>query len=96
MVVQQCWTSDQPGQEGVHRLASRALLPGEREVLATQSFPETAAAIGPTLGKLFNPINGHVVLRVDPGGGAYELLVLDDRDETASFPWSKHLMSRTA
>ncbi len=83
VIVQQCWTSDQPGQEVVQRLARARPTP---IVLATQSFPSTLAAIGPPMRKLFQPRTGHVVIRVAPDA-TYEVAVLDDSADTPDVLW---------
>lgn len=83
LVVQQCWTSDQPGQEVVQRLARLKPAP---LVLATQIFPSTLAAIGPPMRKLFKPRTGHVVIRARPDG-TYDVFVLDDRSDQPKIVW---------
>lgn len=78
VVVQQAWVSDQPGGEVVHRLASRALWPGDRDAFATSLMDETRLALGSVVDRLYRSRTGHVVIRVEPGGGAYRIFVLDD------------------
>ena len=82
VIVQQSWTSDQPGQELVHRLSSRALWAGERDVFSTYMAEETKAAIGPIMDRTYREYEGHIVVRVAKGGGAYRVFVLDDTDLT--------------
>lgn len=89
VVIQQCWTSDQPGQEVVQRLVASGSKFGEPQAFATQISPEAAAAIGPPMRRLFNPVTGHVVLRVAPGGRTYDLFVLDDKRKTATIRFAK-------
>lgn len=78
VAVQQAWVSDQPGGEVVHRLASRALWPGDRDAFATGLLDETRLAMGSVVDKLFRSRAGHVVIRVDAGGATYRVYVLDD------------------
>ena len=80
VIVQQSWVSDQPGGEVVHRLASRALWPGERDAFATSLLDETRAAIGSEVDRVYRSRAGHVVVRVEPGGARYRVYVLDDAD----------------
>ncbi len=80
IIVQQSWISDQPGGEVVHRMASRSIFPGARDILATGIRPETRIAIGPWMEKAYASFDGHVVIRVAPGGARYEVFVLDDMD----------------
>ena len=78
VVVQQSWVSDQPGGEVAQRLNSRALWSGDRDVFATNLADETRLAIGGVVDQLYRSRQGHVVIRVEPGGGAYRVFVLDD------------------
>jgi hypothetical protein len=80
VIVQQNWLSAQPGEEVVVRLESREFYPGPRDVFATGMAPETRAAIGPIMDKIYRSYGGHVVIRVAPGGSTYDVLILDDKD----------------
>nr|WP_295106443.1 hypothetical protein [uncultured Caulobacter sp.] len=80
VMVQENWLSPQPGEEVVTRMASRGLYPGPRDVFSTGMAPETRAAIGPIMDSLYKSYNGHVVIRVAPGGEQYEVYVLKDTD----------------
>ena len=81
-VVQQSWCSDHPGQEVLHRLISRHLYEGSREIFATNIQLETQVTFGTHLTKNYASLSGHVVIRVLPGGEDYYVLVLDDRVPT--------------
>lgn len=80
VMVQENWLSPQPGEEVVTRMASKGLYPGPRDVFSTGMAPETRAAIGPIMDSLYKSYNGHVVVRVAPGGEQYEVFVLNDTD----------------
>jgi hypothetical protein len=80
VMVQQNWLSPQPGEEVVVRMASQGLYPGPRDVFSTGMAPETRAAIGPIMDSIYKSYNGHVVVRVAPGGERYEVFVLRDTD----------------
>lgn len=80
VMVQENWLSPQPGEEVVTRMASKGLYPGPRDVFSTGMAPETRAAIGPIMDGLYKSYNGHVVIRVAPGGEQYEVFVLNDTD----------------
>lgn len=81
VIVEQNWLSAQPGQEVVVRMASHEFYPGPRDVFATGMSEETRIAIGPIMDQIYKSYEGHVVIRVAPGGATYEVFVLDDRDE---------------
>ena len=80
VIVQETWVSDQPGGEVVHRMISKTLWPGPRDIFATGMLPETRIAIGPWMEKNYAGLSGHVVIRVAPGGGEYEVFLLEDGD----------------
>jgi len=81
VIIQQNWLSAQPGEEVVIRMASQEYYPGPRDVFSTGMSPETRIAIGPIMDKIYRSYQGHVVVRVAPGGSTYEVFVLNDDDE---------------
>jgi beta-lactamase superfamily II metal-dependent hydrolase len=81
VVVQQNWLSAQPGEEVVVRMASSGYYPGPRDVFSTGMSPETRVAIGPIMDKIYRSYNGHVVIRVSPGGKTFEVFILNDDDQ---------------
>ena len=78
VIVQQSWISDHPGGEVMHRMASEAIYPGSRDIFSTSMAEETKAAIGTWMTRAYTSFDGHVVIRVKPGGQAYKVYVLDD------------------
>ena len=80
VIIQQNWLSAQPGEEVVVRMASHEFYPGPRDVFATGMSPETRSAIGPIMDRIYRSFEGHVVLRVAPGGASYEVFILADAD----------------
>jgi beta-lactamase superfamily II metal-dependent hydrolase len=80
VIIQQNWLSAQPGEEVVVRMASHEFYPGPRDVFSTGMSPETRAAIGPIMDRIYKTYEGHVVLRVAPGGMTYEVFVLEDKN----------------
>jgi len=80
VIIQQNWLSAQPGEEVVVRMASHEFYSGPRDVFSTGMSPETRIAIGPIMDRIYKSYEGHVVVRVAPGGVTYEIFVLDDKD----------------
>jgi beta-lactamase superfamily II metal-dependent hydrolase len=80
VIIQQNWLSAQPGEEVVVRMASHEYYPGPRDVFSTGMSPETRIAIGPIMDRIYKSYEGHVVVRIAPGGMTYEVFVLDDKD----------------
>jgi beta-lactamase superfamily II metal-dependent hydrolase len=75
------WSSDHPGHDVLDRMYSARLYPGLRDVLATNMIEANRIVIGPLLDRLASA-QGHIVVRVAPGGGSYRVMILDDSAET--------------
>jgi len=74
------WSSDHPGHDVLDRMYSTLLYPGDRDVLATSVSPSNRIVIGPLLDRLASS-SGHIVIRVERGGGSYRALIVDDSNE---------------
>jgi beta-lactamase superfamily II metal-dependent hydrolase len=75
------WSADHPGHDVLDRMYSTRLYPGPRDVFATNMLEANRLVIGPLLDRLL-AAQGHVVVRVAPGGASYRVIVLDDGAET--------------
>ncbi|AHE55308.1 MBL fold metallo-hydrolase [Sphingomonas sanxanigenens] len=80
VIVQQNWLSPQPSEEVVWRMASQGYYPGPRDVFSTGMRPETRASIGQLMDSIYKSFEGHVVIRVAPGGDSYMVFILNDKD----------------
>jgi hypothetical protein len=74
------WSADHPGHDVLDRMYSPRLYPGPRDVFATNMLEANKLVIGPLLDRLASS-QGHIVIRVDPGGAAYRVIILDDTGE---------------
>ena len=81
VVVIPVWSSDHPGHDVLDRIYSPQVYPGDRDVFATNMLEANKLVIGDLLNRLKSD-SGHIVVRVDPGGETYQVLVLDDTDES--------------
>ena len=81
VMVQEAWLSPQPGEDVVTRMASKGLYSGPRDVFSTGISPKSRAVIGPIMDSIYKSYNGHVVIRVAPGGDQYEVFILDDTNK---------------
>lgn len=81
VIVQQSWISDHPGGEVMHRMASRHIYPGPRDIFSTSMQKETIAAIGTWMVNAYSSFEGHVLIRVESSGSQYWVYVLDDNVE---------------
>ena len=75
------WTSNHPGEDVWARLNSTRIYPGPRDIFATNMLEANRMVIGDSLNKL-KSAQGHIVLRVAPGGGSFRVIVLEDSDES--------------
>jgi uncharacterized circularly permuted ATP-grasp superfamily protein len=60
---------------------SERLYSGPRDVLATNMIEANRIVIGPLLDRLASS-QGHIVVRVAPGGATYQVWILDDTAES--------------
>ena len=74
------WLPSHPAPDVLKRMINSRLPPLVRYVLATDLRNSARMVIGPRATKLAAP-PGHVVIRVDPGGGEYRAFVLENDDE---------------
>ena len=75
------WSSDHPGHDVLDRMYSERLYPGPRDVFATNMLEANRVVIGPLLDRL-KSAQGHIVVRVEPGGETYRVIILDDSAES--------------
>ncbi len=87
--VQQTWSSDHPGHEVLRRITSTYLYPGPRDLFATNMLEANKNVIGPSLNNAYKSMDGHIVVRVMPGGKTYYVIILNDENEKNEI-WSVH------
>ncbi|HYU43703.1 MAG TPA: hypothetical protein VEQ84_16265 [Vicinamibacteria bacterium] len=75
------WSADHPGHDVLDRMYSTRLYPGPRDVFATNMLDANRLVIGPLLDRLLSA-QGHIVVRVAPGGASYQVIILDDAAES--------------
>ncbi len=90
------YASSQPGPEVMRRMLSERIYPGPREIFLTNGLwpgrrEHMVKLYGETetvwlLERLAKTAatQGHVVVRVDPGGDRYQVIVIDDANETGN------------
>lgn len=75
------WSSNHPGEDVLDRMYSTRIYPGPRDVFATNMLEANRLVIGPPLDRL-KSIQGHILVRVDPGGDTFRVIILDDSSES--------------
>lgn len=74
------WESGHPGPRVYKRLRSTNLYPGPRDIFSTHMHEATKLVVV-GLNQLASD-RGHIVVRVTPGGDSYQVIILDDSDES--------------
>lgn len=75
--ISESWCIRHPGEEVIRRITSKGIYPGKRDIYSTYMAPENKAFMAPYLSD-YKATDGHIVVRVAPGGASYDVFVLDD------------------
>jgi beta-lactamase superfamily II metal-dependent hydrolase len=81
VVVIPAWHATHPDHGVLRRLLSPGIYPGPRDLFTT-TLLDAPRAIFSYLGHPFKSTEGHILIRVAPGGSQYTILILDDQDES--------------
>ena len=79
--ILQSWHASHPALSTLANLYSTELYPGARDVYCLGLHPAAELACDRFAGRLKSK-QGHVMVRVEPGGDAYRVLVVEDGDES--------------
>jgi beta-lactamase superfamily II metal-dependent hydrolase len=79
VMIVPAWQATHPSPDVLKRMLSRRVYPEPRDIFITQFRRETKAAIGARATQV-QADHGHIVIRVEPGGARYWVIVLDDED----------------
>ena len=77
----QVWSPSHPSPRVLRRLLSTKIYPGPRDIFATNMMEANKIVIGSNLKKLKSD-QGHIIVRVAPGGDTYKVIILDDSTES--------------
>ena len=75
------WSKTHPAPVVLKRLLNERIYPDARDIFVLEFRDETKAAIGSRAERVASD-HGHVVVRVAPGGGSYQVFVLENRTES--------------
>jgi Metallo-beta-lactamase superfamily len=81
VMVLPSWSPTHPSQDVIKRMLSTRIYAEPRDIFAVLLRDVTKASIGPRAKQVASD-HGHVVIRVEPGGDRYWVIVLDDTAET--------------
>ena len=79
--ILQSWHASHPAISVLANLYSPILYPGPRDVFCLSLHPAAALSCA-RFSDSFKSSQGHVLVRVAPGGAEYSVLVLEDGDES--------------
>lgn len=83
VIIVQIWSPSQPDNRVLSWMLSSGTYPGPRDIFATNMMEETKVVVGERLNSLKSQ-QGHIVIRVNPGGESYMIYILDDAQENFS------------
>lgn len=81
VVLLHAWAANHPGEDVLHRIFSTHLYPGKRDFFSTNMAQANRDVIGSQMEQMKSQ-QGHILLRVAPGGESFLVIVLDDSAET--------------
>lgn len=81
VLVLPAWAPTHPSADVLKRMLSTRIYPDPRDVFVVQFREVTKASIGARAAQVASD-DGHVVIRVDPGGRRYRVYVLDNQSES--------------
>lgn len=81
VMIVPAWAATHPSPDVLKRMLSARVYAGKRDIFITLFRDSTKAAIGARAAQVASD-HGHVVVRVEPGGARYWVMVLDDTVES--------------
>jgi beta-lactamase superfamily II metal-dependent hydrolase len=81
VMIVPAWQATHPSPDVLKRMLSRRVYPEPRDIFITVFRDETRAAIGARASQVASS-HGHIVVRVEPGGARYWVIVLDDTTDS--------------
>lgn len=84
--VIQSWHLSHPDMLQLERMQSQRLYKGPRDILATNVMRETYLTQKRLMRNL-KSTDGHVIIRVYPGGNEYQVFVTESKDESDGVVW---------
>jgi beta-lactamase superfamily II metal-dependent hydrolase len=81
VIILQTCAASHPSHSVFLRMLSGGTYPGPRDIFATNIMQETKVVIGPRIDNMKSQ-QGHIVVRISPGGESYMIYILDDLQES--------------
>lgn len=77
----QAWAPSHPGSIVLSRMFNQGIYPGPRDIFSTNVMRETHVVIGDGIDRMKSR-QGHIVVRVHPGGDHFMIYTVDDSSES--------------
>jgi len=77
------WSSTHPSQDALKRMMATRLYPGPHDIFATLIREAAKESIGARASQV-KADHGHIVVRVEPGGGSFRVFVIDERSDSGA------------
>ena len=81
VIVIQSWLANQPAFSTWRRMISKDIYPGPCDIFCTNMHEANKIVMGAEI-DMMKSQQGHIVIRVKPGGKSYLIYILDDSDES--------------
>ncbi len=75
------WSPTHPSHSALMRMTNTKIYQGERFIYSTNTMDENRFVVGPLMDRIRSH-NGHIVIRVAPGGAQYSVYVLNNANTT--------------
>jgi hypothetical protein len=73
------WSPTHPAHSTLLRMTNRKIYPGERFIYSTNTMDEARFVVGPAMDRIRSH-QGHIVIRVSPGGGEYRVYIRNNQN----------------
>ena len=81
VIVMQPWSASHPDHRVLQRMMDQSVYPGERDIFSTNLMEATKTVLGRGTESMKSR-QGHIVIRVQPGGDYFTVFILDDSAES--------------
>ena len=78
--IGQTWSADHPGHEVLLRLVNKNIYSETADLFCTNMLEANKLVIGPLIDRVYKSQQGHIMVRVLPGGHQYYIIILDDNE----------------
>lgn len=78
-----------PNHSTLYRMLAKQLYPNERDIFATNLHPAAKIVIGDLTDQM-KSAQGHIVIRVSPGGDSFKVYILDDSQTNSTIVKAVH------